>query len=207
MHSELDSLDALLGTLRTAETPGGGVVPSWDGTKRESPYRPGPEAKQYADPDALFGDSLSYHLYKKEKPEHRLMLWLRLQGHNVKETAALCGYTPQSVSQVSKQPWFREAFCRLSQEMGKDAVQTFLEGEVLPALQRTVDLAANADSEAVRLAANREVLDRFLGKSTVKVETKHSGSIDSVVYDAQKLMDENARLDEQLKARGIGGSN
>ena len=135
------------------------------------------------------------------------MLWLRLQGHNVKETAALCGYTPQSVSQVSKQPWFREAFCRLSQEMGKDAVQTFLEGEVLPALQRTVDLAANADSEAVRLAANREVLDRFLGKSTVKVETKHSGSIDSVVYDAQKLMDENARLDEQLKARGIGGSN
>lgn len=207
MHAELSGIDALLGTLRESDTPGGGAVLSQDNTRKESPYRPGEGAKQYSDPDALFGDSLSYHLYKKEKPEHRLMLWLRLQGHNVKETAALTGYTPQTVSQVSKQPWFREAFCRLASEMGKDAVQTFLEGEVLPALQRTVDLAANAESEAVRLAANREVLDRFLGKSTVKVETKHSGSIDSVVYDAQKLMDENARIEEQLRARGIGGAN
>lgn len=207
MHAELDSLDALLGTLRESTTPGGGPVLSQDNTRKESPYRPGPGAQQYSDPDSLFGDSLSYHLYKKEKPEHRLMLWLRLQGHNIKETAALTGYTPQTVSQVCKQPWFREAFCKLASEMGKDAVQTYLEGEVLPALQRTVELANSSSSDAVKLAANREVLDRFLGKSTVKVETKHSGSIDSVVYDAQKLMDENARIEEQLRARGIGGAN
>lgn len=208
-----DTADAYLDGLRTPSvaSPPPRLVQGMDGTQRSDPYT-SPSAGTplpSADPDSLFGSSVAYQTYRKEKPEHRMMLWLRLQGHNVRETAALTGYTPQSVSQICKQPWFVEAFCRLSKEVGKDAVTTFLEGEVLPALQRTLDLAKNAEADAVRLAANREILDRFLGKSVAKVESKVSGQIDTVVYDAEKLMEEERRNAEILRSRGIisGGQN
>lgn len=204
-----DSYDTLLGTLATEEkaAAGGRLVQRQDGTIEKDDYRAVDGGKVFEGVDALYGQSQAYQTYKKERPEHRLMLWHRLQGRSVKETALLTGYTPQSVSNICRQPWFQEAFVRLSSEMGKDSVQQFLAGEVLPAMQRTVELATNGESEAVRLAANREILDRFLGKSTVKVEQKVSGQIDNVVYDAAQLLLESRRLDEQLKARGINGAN
>jgi len=180
------------------------VVQSMDGTQKRNPYLTPEGTQAPSDPDALFGQSVAYQAYKKEKPEHRLMLWLRLQGHNVKETAALTGYTPQTVSNVCKQPWFLSAFARLSSEAGKDAVQTLLEGEILPAINRTIDLANNAESEAIQLAANKELIDRFLGKATVKVEQKITGDVTTTVLDAAKLMEEHRRNAEILRSRGIG---
>tara|TARA_R110000868_G_scaffold40556_2_gene139837 strand:- start:253 stop:894 length:642 start_codon:yes stop_codon:yes gene_type:complete len=206
-----DEVDILLGQIRN-DTASATVTPSlkprivqrMDGTQEESPYMSSPEAKPFAGVDALFNQSVAYQAYKKEKPEHRLILWARLNGHNVKETAALTGYTPQSVTNVCGQPWFQEAFARLSTECGKDQVTTFLQGEVIPALQRVAHLANNGESEAVRLAANKELLDRYLGKATVKVESKLSGSVDSIVYDVAELEKQNSDLQRQLAARGIG---
>lgn len=155
------------------------------------------------DADALFGATKAYINYKKEQPSHRLMLWYKLQGYSNKEVSALVGYSYHTVCQVVKQLWFQEAFCRLAEEMGKDAINTFLEGEVMPALMRTVDLAKNSESEAIRTANNREILDRFLGKSTVKVESKSAVDINHTVVDAAALLAEQRRLDESLKANGL----
>lgn len=153
--------------------------------------------------DALFGGKYANHLIKRERPEHRLMLWLKLNGHSNKEVANTTGYAYHTVCQIVKQPWFVENFCRLSSEMGKDSVQTFLEGEVMGALERTVDLAKSADSDAVKMSANREILDRFLGKSVVKAEVKQAGTIDHVVHDAAALLEEQRKLDLQLHASGL----
>lgn len=194
MKSELDNI---LGTLESA-------APSEVWSARGT--APEPSAKQLSEHeiDSLFGrESTGYAPLKTEKPEHRLMLWYRLQGYNVKETALLSGYQYNHVARICRQQWFISAFIKLAAEAGKDSVQTFLEGEVLPALQRTVDLAQNAEGENTRLAANKEILDRFLGKSTVKVESKSSGTIDHVVHDATKLLAEQQRLDEQLRANGL----
>lgn len=185
------------------------VVQQADGTPRASEYvRPAGEKGWEGDPkegvDALFGDSAAYVRVKKERPQHRLMLWMRLNGHKPKEIAAMLGVTPQTVYNVEGQPWFQEAFCRLSQEMGKDAVQTFLQGEVLPAVQRISELAKMAESEPVRLAANNALIDRFLGKPAVHVKQEISGQVDNVVYDAAKLLEEQRRNEAILRSRGIG---
>lgn len=213
MPAELDPLDFELGQLRQncrSVKPDAPVrcVQRMDGTIHPAPaHLTPPGTDPYSGVDALFGQSVAYVTYKKEKPQHRMILWARLNGHNVKETAALVGYTPQTVSNVCGQPWFQEAFARLSTELGKDQFQTFLQGEVLPALQRTAELANSAESEAVRLAANKEILDRFMGKATVKVETKASGSLDVIVHDVAALEKENSDLQRQLAARGIGQHN
>lgn len=212
MPAELDPLDFELGQLRRdcravkSDAPIR-CVQRMDGTQMPNPALHPVGTDPYSGVDALFGQSVAYVSYKKEKPQHRMILWARLNGHNCKETAALVGYTPQTVSNVCGQPWFQEAFARLSTELGKDQFQTFLQGEVLPAIQRTAELANSAESEAVRLAANKEILDRFMGKATVKVEAKTSGSLDVIVHDVAALEKENSDLQRQLAARGIGQHN
>lgn len=183
--------------------PQSGVVLAQDGTIKAAKPICGNLAEK--DVDALYGSSSGYRLYKKEKPEHRLMLWYRLQGYSVKETALLTGYHTNTVAAICKQPWFLEAFTTLSREFGENAVQRVLEGEVIPAIRRTVELAENATSEAVKLAANKEILDRFLGKSTVKVEQKSTGKVEVIVHDIAKLREEERKLDEQIKS--LSGAN
>ena len=158
------------------------------------------------DVDSLFGSSKAYLHYKSEQPRHRLILWYKLQSFDNKEIAKLTRYSSFTVCQVVKQERFQKAFVTLAAEMGKDAIQTFLEGEVMPALIRTTELARNGESDQVRLAANREILDRFLGKSVAKTEVKSSGVLDVNVYDAAKLQEEFLRNQEILKGRGIGAN-
>ncbi len=208
-------VDILLGKLSVSESPSGRPVQGLDTTlgaaSPVNPYRHPQGTSGFdkaADVDGLFKSSAAYVRYKKENPTHRLILWMRLNGQKPKEIALQLGITPQTVYNVQGQPWWQEAFCRLSTEMGKDAVTTFLEGEVLPALVRTVELAQSADEASVRLAANREILDRFLGKSVAKTETKISGGSTVTVFDVAKLQEESKALDEQLRARGIStGAN
>lgn len=187
------------------------VVRSQDGTEKPGIYLTSPQAQQFSgdvggapDLDGLFGDSVAYQSYKKEKFEHRLMLWHRLKGLSVKETAALTGYTPQSVSQICKQPWFREAFVRLAAETGKDAMQTLIEGAVVPAFQRLEELAVTAESESVQFACNKEIIDRFLGKTVAKTEMSITQKKGDLIQDIEKLQKENAEVQRELAARGIG---
>lgn len=203
-----DELDQLLGGLERGTQP---RQPSVSQTN-ETYFNPGmsqngnaPESYEAMERrvDALFSGKLANHVIKHERPEHRLMLWLKLNGHSNKEVANTTGYAYHTVCQVVKQPWFVENFCRLSSEMGKDSVQTFLEGEVMDALHRTVELAKNADSDAVKTANNREILDRFLGKSVVKAEVKSTGTIDHIVVDAAALIEESRKLDQRLSANGL----
>lgn len=153
--------------------------------------------------NSLFGASKSYRYYAKESPVHRLMLWMRLEGHNNREIATMTGYCTQTVANVSRQPWFQEAFCRISTERGLDIVDGFLQGEIIPTLDRLVKLRDGAESDAVKKAACDSILDRVRGKPVARVETKVSGSVDTVVYDVAELMKEKARNDEILKSRGI----
>lgn len=205
-------LTQLLGEETKLAQPARRVL-SQDGTARPAPYltdntSAAQSFEEYAaQTDSLFGSSKAYQAVLHEKPEHRRMLWFRLQGYNIKETATLTGYTPQHVSTICKQPWFQEAFCKISTEMGKDAVDAFLEGEIVPTLQKLVDLRDNAESDAVRKSACDAILDRVRGKPTAKVEVKHGGKIDNVVYDVAQLMEEQRRNEEILRSRGFGTGN
>ena len=196
------AVDKLLEVLQVEEPR---CVASPGGTRPEDYRNPdcGALLRSPDDVDGLFGATKSYQKYKREKPEHRLMLWLRLNGHNNKEIASLTGYHYVTVGQITKQPWFQEAFCRLSSEMGKDSVETFLEGEIVPTLQRLVQLRDGAESDAVRKSACDSILDRIRGKPTVKVESRVSGQIDNVVYDVAKLQDEYHKNQQILASRGI----
>jgi hypothetical protein len=186
------------------------LVQGSDGTMRENPHANGAGATTFAgDPDAdvdgLFGTSPAYVKIKKEKPVHRLMLWAALNGHRPEEIAVMFRTTKQTVYNVQKQPWFQEAFCRISSEQGKDSVEKFLEGQILPTLQKLVDLRDGGENvpAAVQKSACDAILDRIRGKPTVHVKSESTGSLDVVVHDAARLQEEYTRNQEILRSRGI----
>lgn len=155
------------------------------------------------DVDSLFANTKSGVVIKKEKPEHRIMLWMRLQGHRSKDIASALGCSYQTVLNVSGQEWFKDAFVRLAGELGKDAAETFLRGEEIPTLTTLIDLRDNAKTEGVRLAASNSLLDRIRGKPTVRVETKNQSSVDVTVADVSSLLAERAANEQKLRANGI----
>lgn len=197
-------LNDLLSDLHVA-TPRG--VPSPEGTRRIGTMTVNVDAgrRVFTDSsvDNLFGQTKAYTYYKRELPSHRMMLWLRLEGHNNREIAEITGYSAVSVGQITRQPWFVEAFCKISTERGLDIVDGYLQGEIIPTLDRLVKLRDTAESDAVKKAACDSILDRVRGKPVARTEVKVAGSIDNVVYDVAALMKEKAANDQILASRGI----
>ena len=169
-------------------------------------YHPAGEEVHEAEIDRLFGTTPGYNEIRKENPTHRVILWMRLNGHKPREIATALRISYHTVLSVQRQPWFQRAFCRILAEKGGDQLQTILEGELIPTIETLVELRDSADSSSVRLSAANAILDRIRGKPTVHVEQKVTGQVDSVVYDAQKLLEEQRKNAEILKARGIGGN-
>lgn len=207
MTSPLDTLlsELSIGASQTALPPR--LVRRADGTCEEAVRANSPEAFTVGDPDTLFGASPAYYTIKKEQPEHRLMLWLRLRGHKPAEIANLLKTTTATVRRVETQLWYQTAFTKLSSEIGKDAVENFLEGEVQNSCQTLVTLRDNAESEAVRLASAQAIIDRVKGKAVARTEVKSTGDMNVTVFDAAKLSEELARNAQALKSLGIGGKN
>lgn len=178
------------------------VVLAGDGTTRKE-ERFIPTGIPLDGADALFGHSKYITQLKREKQEHRLILWMRLQGKKIKDIAAALGYHPNTVYTVTKQDWFQDMFVKLSSELGKDAAETFLRGEEIPTYMKLVELRDNAESEAVQKAACDAILDRIRGKPTVKVETKSEATVDVAVHDVSALLAERAKNEKILKANGV----
>ena len=132
--------------------------------------------KEYEEsPDALFGDKRPNLVIKSERPEHRMIVYLKAQGMTNQEIANKTGYGYQWVCQIVRQPWFRAKFVEECKEVGRDAVETFLKAEVLPSLETLRNIRDNeAGKAADRRAAADSLLDRFLGKPTQRVEKEET---------------------------------
>jgi hypothetical protein len=163
----------------------------------------GVETEYYESGNSLFGDRPPNLGIKTERPEHRLIVYLKASGMTNKEIADKTGYGYQWVCQIVRQPWFRQRFIEECEASGRDSIKSFLEGEVIPSLETLVEIRDNIEAkEASRVAASNSLLDRFLGKPMQKVETE---STSKGLDDARKTVDElEAQVSELRKQNGLG---
>lgn len=185
------------------------VVLKQDGTTSDGAYvtdntTAADKFDEYKDQvDALFADRPAYQAILKESPRHRLILWMTANGHSPAQIAQALGITKQTVYITRKQPWFREMFVRLTTAMGQDSVEQFLKAEVMPSLEVLRDIRDDSAAKpSDRRAAADSLLDRFLGKATVKVDTDAKAPAD-VPTEAAELIAEQRRLDAQIRSRGL----
>ncbi len=154
------------------------------------------------DPDRLFstnGNMVDPNLaILDEKPEHRLIVYLKAQGFSNKEVSDKTGYTQAWVSQITRQPWFRLRLVQELREAGIDQIQQVLKSNALDSIFTLVDLRDDVQApKAVRKAAADSLLDRYLGKPTQKFETEKASTPST--EELHNLDQQIAEIDKTLK--------
>ena len=133
-----------------------------------------------------------------EKPEHRIIIYLKAQGMSNREVAEQSGYTEAWISQVCRQPWFRLRLVQVLQEMGVDKVQALLKSAALDSVYTIIELRDDTEApKAVRRAAADSLLDRWLGKPTVHV-SRDEPRMPSTP-EVEEIDRELAQIENQLK--------
>jgi lambda repressor-like predicted transcriptional regulator len=140
--------------------------------------------------DTFFGEKAPNLRVEHEKPEHRLMLYMKAQGASNRDIAKASGYSEAWVSQLMRQPWVRERLIAIFNEAGQDEVTSLIKGAAADSVTTLIDLRDDPNvTDAVRRQAADSLLDRYLGKPTQHVETR----VD-VAPDVTKIDEELSRL-------------
>lgn len=154
--------------------------------------------------NALANDNPPNLAIKSERPEHRIILYLKAQGLSNQDIATKTGYGYQWVCQIVRQPWFRKAFVDMVEDAGKDATEEFLKGETLNSLHVLVEVRDNPNAkDAARVAAANAVLDRALGKPTQHIKTERLGTSDTAQDEMGAVERELAAVRERQVAMGL----
>ena len=159
-------------------------------------------AAEYAkNPNALHGDVPHCLQIEHEKPHHRLMIYCNAKGMTAREIGEQMGYDPLYVAAVLRQPWARQKIVELLHEVGQSMVDHFLKNEISPSLEVLREVRDNkVAKDAARIAAANSILDRALGKPTVRVETDNTNR--QVPADVVRLDAEIASVRKQLADMG-----
>lgn len=156
------------------------------------------ESDYRSDSDQLFNSKDPNLAILHEKPEHRLCIFLKVQGLTNREIAAKVGYTEPWVSQLLRQPWARTRIVHELQAAGRDIVQGLLATEAAESVYRLIELRDQDEEKGVARAAADSILDRFLGKPTQHVKTEQvkrtAGDIEAVDRELAELEREEKRL-------------
>lgn len=139
---------------------------------------------------------------KSEKPEHRIIIFLKAQGLSNVEIAERTGNSGPWIGQVLRQPWARQRLLEELDSLGRDAARELLAGQCVDSILTAVDLRDNPKTPpGVRLAAANSLLDRHLGKPVQHVESvAHKGMDLSNVED----IDRKIKLAEEEERRILG---
>lgn len=142
-------------------------------------------------PNGLFNPTITQQIYRKEKPWHRLAAEMAAAGHTVMEISSALGRSRRSIQTVLAQPFANKVIVEKAAMNASEEIRAILEKVAPESVRRIEKLATEAESEQVRLAADREILDRFLGKPTQPIKQ-------DLNVDPDKMSD--ADLDAHLKA-------
>lgn len=149
----------------------------------------------------LYNDRQPNLAVLSEKPEHRIVIFLKAQGMSNNEIAKRTGYTYPWVSQLLRQPWARLRLVEEITASGRNAVEEMLKSAAEDSVYTLISERDNANAKpAERISAANSLLDRFLGKPTQKVEqTIKTGKLDTLDDTERELL---ALEQEEARIRG-----
>jgi hypothetical protein len=107
-----------------------------------------------------------------EQPWHRAAAFAFALGASMKDVAEKLGRSQPAVQNLIRQPWFQKRVSALMEEYGaKDIIELF-RAEQINSLCTLVSLRDDPEVSANnRIVCARDILDRALGKPTVRVES------------------------------------
>lgn len=123
-------------------------------------------------PDAFYNDLDPDKEVMHERPWHRVAISMAQNGFNHAEIARALDVTPNHISRVLRQPWARKHMIAEIKQNTKDELRSMIETAAKDAFLRIIQIAEDPKTPpAVKLSANQEALNRFLGKPTQPIST------------------------------------
>lgn len=134
-----------------------------------------------------------------EKPEHRIILLLKLKGYSNREIARETGYQEAWISQVCRQPWFQVHLTQALNQGEAEIVDKIVAVEATNSIYTLVNLRDTAKSEAVRASCATEILNRHLGKPIQRQEIVGSyeytlTKVEKIEHELEEVEREERRL-------------
>jgi hypothetical protein len=141
--------------------------------------------------NSLFNERTPNLAILHEKPEHRLLLWMKAQGSSNKEIAENSGYTMSWLSQLFRQPWAQTRLLEMMNLAGSDRVSTLIKSAAEDSVMTLIELRDDPEvSDATRRSAADSLLDRYLGKPAQQVTVTQTSQITN-----ESLDELNSRID------------
>jgi hypothetical protein len=130
------------------------------------------EADAWVESQPFFNPASPAYILKRERPEHRIIVYLKCQGHTYVEIAKRLGWSPPGVANVCKQPWALQLIGKELERAGRNQVEVILSNESINSIMKLIEIRdnPNAQLEVQRKAAN-DLLDRVYGKPTQPIAT------------------------------------
>ena len=155
------------------------------------------------EPEPLHGIAATETL-ERERPHHRLAAMLLAQGRDPKEVAEALEVTPGTIARWLKVDWFQKRITTALERSGLGAIDSMMQMGAKAAVYNIIAIA-NDDEVPVRerLNANKDILDRFLGRSapmSSPVQADDTSDMDPEEEYAA-LEDELSRLEENLPTK------
>lgn len=106
-----------------------------------------------------------------ERPEHRAVLLLKMQGLTNIQIEERTGYTRVHIATIVKQPWAQQYMSQNMHLAGMDQVIHTLKGSALKAAKRLEEEIDNEDTGDARsrIAASKIVIQQIYGAAAVNV--------------------------------------
>lgn len=153
----------------------------------------------------LFCDQPASYNIKHERPEHRVIVFLKAQGMSNKEVSERTGFTTVMIGYVLKQPWARVRLLQEITEMGRDGMAEILKGAAVDSVLTLLDVRDSEKSRpSDKIAAANSLLDRYLGKPTQRVESINT-NVNASMCDVKKMQAELVEVEAEL-TRVTGGT-
>jgi ElaB/YqjD/DUF883 family membrane-anchored ribosome-binding protein len=146
--------------------------------------------------EEFFNENTPGYAIRHEQPKHRLVIYLKASGKTNKEIAKSSGFSEEWVSQILRQPWARKQLLEELKTLGTDPVQGLLSSTAEDSVYTIIELRDKADDASVRLRAAQDLLDRYLGKATQRVESRNQ--IAFIEGDIEKVDSELAALELEI---------
>lgn len=153
-------------------------------------------------PGAFYNDRDPAIEYASEKPIHRRIAELHLQGFTNVEIAAMINRTTVCVTNVLRQPFIRKYLVENVKRNVQDELKEFLDAELMPSLKTLKNIRDDATAKpSDRAAAAKELVDRRLGRA-VQPFQNNDKPVTELTQD--ELAEEVNRVLNKLNAQSSG---
>ena len=134
-----------------------------------------------------------------EKPEHRVILWMKIRGASNHDIAQTLDYSEAWISQIVRQPWAQKYMLAEMREGGVDELTAILKGAAADSIYKLIDLRDDDDApKSVQQTSAIALLDRFMGKPIQRVEAEVTQTLD--ISTVEKIDEQLAVIKQQEDA-------